>query len=171
MAQLGETIYVPWITPGLNTGAAKDADGDPALALLQNGEVAELETVLTNPVTGSYVAEVTFAADDWAAGDSFAVIATWSMDGTAGIKQVIAAGVVEGSLAAAVGARPVSELSAGPPPAEPTADEALALLYMALRNGGPTTAVSTAIENDDGEAICEAPVSFDGVTFRRGKYE
>lgn len=67
--------------------------------------------------------------------------------------------------AADVVAVTLSELTQGQPPATPTVGEALALLYMALRNQSTmdTSGVYT-ITDDAGTVICKATVSDDGTT-------
>ena len=53
------------------------------------------------------------------------------------------------------------------PTATPTMKEALALLYMSLRNQGTTTATNLTISNDAGTVIAKATLSDDGVTFTK----
>lgn len=59
----------------------------------------------------------------------------------------------------------LSELAQGQPPATPTVGEALALLYMALRNASTmdTSGIYT-IADDAGTVICKATVTDDGTT-------
>lgn len=83
--------------------------------------------------------------------------------------------------AAALSADAVSEIAAGVlagtvtelgavPVASPTVAQALALLYMALRNRRDTEAASDKIHNDAGVVIGTATVSDNGTVFTKAKY-
>jgi hypothetical protein len=61
----------------------------------------------------------------------------------------------------------LSELPPGAPPATPTVEQAVMLLYMALRNRLDTTASELTFHNDAGDVIARAALSDDGITFRR----
>ena len=64
-------------------------------------------------------------------------------------------------------AKPLAELSPGSPPITPTLEEALMLLYMALRNKLVTTTNSVTLHNAAGTPITVASASDDGETFIR----
>lgn len=72
-------------------------------------------------------------------------------------------------IAAAVGGRTITEL-VSVPGASPTADQAEALLYMAVRNKRDTTASADEIHNDAGAVIATAALSDDGTTFTKGEF-
>jgi hypothetical protein len=72
-------------------------------------------------------------------------------------------------IATAVGALTLTELAAIPA-ASPALKDALALLYMALRNRRETTATADKIENDAGGTVGTAALSDDGTTFTKGEY-
>lgn len=56
------------------------------------------------------------------------------------------------------------------PGASPQLEEAIALIYMAVRNKRDTTATTDEIHNSGGTVIGIATVSDDGTTFTKGKY-
>lgn len=55
------------------------------------------------------------------------------------------------------------------PPKEPTLPQAIALLYMAIRNKSTSTSDRVQYHNDIGSPIVESVVTDDGSTFSRGK--
>jgi len=61
----------------------------------------------------------------------------------------------------------LAELSAGAPPATPTVEQALMLLYMALRNRMDTTSTALKFYNDGGSVIAQATLNDTGVLFTR----
>lgn len=69
----------------------------------------------------------------------------------------------------AIFAKVLSELSTGQPSATPTLEQAIMLLFMAMRNVGVQTSSEFRIANDAGTTICEADVSDDGSVFTRSK--
>lgn len=71
--------------------------------------------------------------------------------------------------ATAVGSLTITELAAVPG-ASPALKDALALLYMAVRNLRETTATSDTIANDAGAAIATATLSDNGTTFSKSEY-
>lgn len=71
--------------------------------------------------------------------------------------------------ATAVGNLTLTELAAIPG-ASPALKDALALLYMALRNQRETTATTDIITNDAGAAIATATLSDDTTTFTKSEY-
>lgn len=58
----------------------------------------------------------------------------------------------------------LTELSIGIPPSSPTIEQALMLLYMALRNKQVTTTSETKLYNDAGSVLTKAVLTYDGVT-------
>lgn len=54
-------------------------------------------------------------------------------------------------------------------PATPTIAQAIALLYMAIRNNTQVTATERRILNDAGTEVLDATISDDGTTFQQGK--
>lgn len=94
---IGQTIRVEFVTPSLATGAATDADALPTALIRKNGSTVGAATVsVSNLGTGLYLAETLInAAHGWVVGDSYAVEATWTMAGTAGIKATLAQGLIE----------------------------------------------------------------------------
>lgn len=65
----------------------------------------------------------------------------------------------------------IAELTAAIPSATPTFENALMLLYMALRNKLDTTSTQLSINNDAGSVIIKATLSDDGTTFSRAELE
>ncbi len=63
----------------------------------------------------------------------------------------------------------IPELAQAAPSATPTIQEAVMLMYMALRNEQITTASLTSIKNDAGTVITKATVSDNGTTFTRAE--
>lgn len=63
-----------------------------------------------------------------------------------------------------------SELSAGVPDATPSAEAAIMLQYMALRNRGEQVSDEYRIFNDSGVTITECDMSDDGTTFVKDEY-
>lgn len=63
----------------------------------------------------------------------------------------------------------IAELTADPG-ATPTFEDALMLLYMALRNKRDTTASADEIHNNAGTVLLTATLSDDATTFTKGKY-
>jgi hypothetical protein len=61
------------------------------------------------------------------------------------------------------------ELAAAIPSATPRPDEALMLLYMAMRNASQSTSTQRRILNDAGAVIAKATMSDDGTTFTQGE--
>lgn len=61
------------------------------------------------------------------------------------------------------------ELAAGVPAATPTLEQAVMLLYMALRNRLDTTSATMKVYNDAGAVIAQATLSDDLTTFTRGE--
>ena len=61
------------------------------------------------------------------------------------------------------------ELSTGAPAANPTLEQALMLLYMALRNQMDTTATGLTFHDSSGTVIAHAALSDTGGTFTRGE--
>jgi hypothetical protein len=72
-------------------------------------------------------------------------------------------------IAAAVGGRTLPELT-GDPTATPTANAALMLPYMAIRNKRDTNSTSDEIHNDAGSVILTAAISDLDSTFTKAKY-
>jgi len=72
-------------------------------------------------------------------------------------------------IAAAVWATTLAELAADPG-ATPSVDDAIMLLYMALRNQRDTTATSDEIHNNAGTPLLTATLSDDATTFSKSKY-
>jgi hypothetical protein len=72
-------------------------------------------------------------------------------------------------IATAVGALTLTELT-GIPSASPALKDALALLYMAVRNLRTTTATADTISNDAGATIATATLSDNGTTFSKSEY-
>lgn len=56
------------------------------------------------------------------------------------------------------------------PPATPTIQQALMLLYMSLRNSHSATAIQETVANDAGTTIGTASLSDNGVTTTKGKF-
>jgi len=54
-------------------------------------------------------------------------------------------------------------------PATPTFDEAIMLLYMAIRNASTATATERTIKNDAGSTVASSTMSDNGTTFDQGK--
>jgi len=79
----------------------------------------------------------------------------------------VAAGV--SGVTASVLAGSVPELPQGQPPTAPTVAQALALLYMTLRNSSESTATERRVKNDAGTVVAKAPLSDNGTTFTQGK--
>lgn len=63
----------------------------------------------------------------------------------------------------------LAELSQAIPPATPRPDQAIMLLYMALRNKLDTTSTLLEVHNDAGTVIAQAALSDDGTTFTRAE--
>lgn len=63
----------------------------------------------------------------------------------------------------------ISELSAGAPDAEPTLENAIMLLYMALRNKEDQTSSEYQVHNNAGTVVCEADLTDDGTTASKSK--
>lgn len=63
----------------------------------------------------------------------------------------------------------ITELAATPG-ASPTLEEAIAFLYMKLRNKLTETATAQTIANDAGDTIATAEMSDDGTTFTKGEF-
>ncbi len=96
---IGQTLTVEFITPLLTTGVATNADSTPTALIRRNGTSLGTSVTVTNLGTGKYKAVVLLdGADGWVAGDSYAVEATWTMAGTAGIVATLAQGVIETDL-------------------------------------------------------------------------
>ncbi|MDZ4263914.1 MAG: hypothetical protein U1B30_16495, partial [Pseudomonadota bacterium] len=67
------------------------------------------------------------------------------------------------------GGAALPEVAQGIPSATPRPDQALMLLYMALRNAGKSTATERRILNDAGTVIAKSTMSDDGTTFDQGE--
>jgi hypothetical protein len=63
----------------------------------------------------------------------------------------------------------LSELPAAVPPATPTVQQALMLLYMALRNRMDTSSTQLKFYNDAGQVIATASLTDTGVLYTRGE--
>jgi len=63
----------------------------------------------------------------------------------------------------------IAELGVGVPAATPTLENAIMLIYMALRNRMDNTANFSEVHNDANGVIAKAALSDDGTTFRRDK--
>lgn len=63
----------------------------------------------------------------------------------------------------------ISELGVAAPAATPTFENALMLVYMALRNKLDTTSTLLEVHNDAGTIIAQATLSDDGTTFTRAE--
>lgn len=63
----------------------------------------------------------------------------------------------------------LSELTQGQPAASPTLEDAIMLLYMAMRNSEEQDASEYRIKNDAGTVIAKASVSDDGTVVTKGK--
>ena len=63
----------------------------------------------------------------------------------------------------------LTELSQAQPPATPRPDQALMLLYMALRNASTTTSTTYTIANAAGTVTSKSALTDDGVTFTRAQ--
>jgi len=66
-----------------------------------------------------------------------------------------------------VWAKTLTEFQEGQPPAMPTLEQAIMLLYMALRNKLVTTSTSVTLHDSAGNPITSAVASDDGETFIR----
>lgn len=101
--RIGQTARVEFVTNNFTTGAAQNADALPTATLFRNGVSTGMPAVtVSNLATGLYLASVAInPGDGWVDGDSYAIQATWTMNGTAGIKQVIAQGPIQVSNASA----------------------------------------------------------------------
>src|SRR3990167_3506364 len=84
--------------------------------------------------------------------------------GTAAFSQIAA------NLVWSTGASVMPELGQAQPVATPVPRDALALLYMALRNRLTVDATTLTVNNDAGTVIAKATVSDDGTTFTRTKF-
>lgn len=76
-------------------------------------------------------------------------------------------GTLQVNLEYRVGGMPLAELSVGVPSATPLSEEAIALLYMAMRNKLTTTSSLLSVHNDAGVVIAKATLSDNGSTFTR----
>lgn len=135
-------------------------------------------------ITAAKIATDAIDADALADGAiTAATFATGAIDATAiAADAITAAKVATGAIDAdALATDAVNEIVAGilageitelggVPAASPTLEQALALLYMALRNKQETTATTTKIHNDAGSAIATATLADDGTTFTKGEY-
>jgi len=63
----------------------------------------------------------------------------------------------------------LTELGVASPSASPTFEDAIMLLYMAIRNANTATATARAVKNDAGTQIASAVMSDNGTTFDQGK--
>jgi hypothetical protein len=63
----------------------------------------------------------------------------------------------------------LAELAQATPTATPRPDQAIMLLYMAVRNASKATATERRILNDAGTVIAKATMSDDGTTFDQGE--
>lgn len=66
--------------------------------------------------------------------------------------------------------QPISEISAGAPPMNPSISEAVMFLYMALRYKKKQTSSVTTLHNSAGNPICKAPFADDGTTVTSEKF-
>ena len=64
----------------------------------------------------------------------------------------------------------IAELGVAAPSATPTLQNAMMLIYMALRNKRTTTATTDLIFNDAGTQIAASTISDDATTFTKGEY-
>lgn len=111
--------------------------------------------------TGYSVGSGGITSASFAAGAIDAVAIATDAIGSAEFSQA-AADKVFGS-----GGATLAELAQAIPPATPRPDQALMLLYMALRNRVETTSTVQKLHNDGLTVIAKATLSDDGTTFRR----
>lgn len=65
----------------------------------------------------------------------------------------------------------IAELSAGIPPANPTIQQALMFLYMALRNKNTTSTAENKVHNNAGSNIAKAQVSDNGTIYTKEQFQ
>lgn len=98
MAVIGDTLRLLLITRSLATQAAKDADALPTGILRRNGTALGTAVSVDDVGLGRYLFTTSlFLADGWQQGDTFALEATWTMEATANLAEVIAQEVIRPS--------------------------------------------------------------------------
>lgn len=92
-----DTLRVLLITPSVaaTPGLPRDADALPVGTLWRNGTALAVSVTVTDKGVGRYLVSVPLdPADGFVDGDSAALEVTWTMEGTVGISQVVAQGLV-----------------------------------------------------------------------------
>jgi hypothetical protein len=96
---VGEVIRALLMTRSLTTQEAKDADALPTAALRRNGIATAATVTVVDVGTGHYLLTATLAAGQgWLPGDHYALDATWTMEGTAGLAEIVLQGQVAPSV-------------------------------------------------------------------------
>jgi hypothetical protein len=149
------------------------AEGDPLVAIgtieWDGTAVVPLASRLAPTVPGRTldVSATGEAGLDWAnVGSPSAAVALANT--TIGLHPAALADV-RAVLADLLHADTLAELT-GVPPASPTIAQALAFLYMALRNETTVTATQQRLKNHAGATIATAALADDGSTFSRGQF-
>jgi len=101
VAVVGDVIRALLVTRSLATQAAKDADALPTAALRRNGASTAAVVTVTDVGLGRYLLVATLAtAQGWLTGDHYALDATWTMEATANLAEVVLQGQIVPSVAA-----------------------------------------------------------------------
>ena len=145
---------------------------DSALVMLEgatNMAPIVLEIQLTDFDLNDASPEVTLASETHTGAIVPSVTTvTGNVDGSVGSLGTTAKANVNTEVADVLKTDTISELS-GDPGATPTIEDALMLLYMALRNANTATATARKIMNNAGTAILTGTMSDDSTTFDQGK--
>lgn len=117
-------------------------------------------------MSGGEAASITERAGGW-----YLIQLSSTNTNTLGILTIylVVAGVKQVNLQYRVGGLPLVELGVGVPSATPTMEDAIALLYMAIRNKLTTTSGLLSIYNDADAVIAKANLTDDGSTFTRSE--
>ncbi len=136
------------------TGSTKTItlNADPGVFTMAAGDIVEIQPAISTPSAASIADAV------W---DE--TIASHTTGGSFGND------LQNKATTAAVFANTMSELAQGIPPATPTLEECLMLLYMSLRNKVDVTATTLEIHNDAGTVITKKTLSDDDTTYSEAK--
>jgi hypothetical protein len=100
VAVVGDIIRTLLVTRSLATQEAKDADALPTAVLRRNGAATAATVTVVDVGTGRYQLTATLAAGQgWLHGDHYALDATWTMEATVGLAEVVLQGQVAPSVA------------------------------------------------------------------------
>jgi hypothetical protein len=123
---------------------------DATIASRSSHSAADVWTAGTRTITGGTITTVSDKVG-------------YSISGTKttldSLNDITASSVLVGS--------PLAELAQGVPPASPTVEQAIMLLYMGMRNEMQTTTAEKRVKNSSGVIVAKASLTDDGTTFTK----